>query len=235
MKRKLIALSRRYLAALGRHLQQEPRASLEPALRLGHQAVTLGLETLDLARMHQAALDTLEAHSRSEGILKRAETFFAEAIAPIEKTHHAALKTKVRLSRLNQTLVRRTSDLAISNRFLKQGIAQRKIVEVTLKKSAGHYARLLKKSRRLQKHLRLLTHQLLSAQEAERKKISRELHDEVAQTLLGIDVRLLTLKREATMNIEGLKKEIAGTQRLVEESAKTMNRFAHEFGKHPKS
>jgi hypothetical protein len=37
------------------------------------------------------------------------------------------------------------------------------------------------------------------------------------------------------MNIEGLKKEIAGTQRLVEESAKTMNRFAHEFGKHPKS
>ena len=46
-------------------------------------------------------------------------------------------------------------------------------------------------------HLRRLTHQILSAQEAERKKISHELRDEIAQTLLGINVRLLTLKRAA--------------------------------------
>jgi signal transduction histidine kinase len=209
MKRKLTGLSRRYVAALRKHLKQGPQASLQPALGLGRQAAALDLETLDMARIHEGALATLEASSSKDGIIKRAEMFFAEAVTPIEKTHCAALKANARLSQLNKMLGRRTMDLAASNRFLLQGIAQRKTVEKALKKSAGHYAWLVKKSHRLQKHLRHLTRQLLSAQEEERKKISRELHDEVAQTLLGINVRLLTVKQ----------------------SVKTMNRFAREFGK----
>ena len=88
----------------------------------------------------------------------------------------------------------------------------------------------MKESRRLQKHLQRLTHQILSAQEDKRKKISRELQDEIAQTLLGINVRLLTLKKAAAANAEGLKKEIASTQRLVDKSVKTIKRFAREFG-----
>jgi len=90
---------------------------------------------------------------------------------------------------------------------------------------------LLKESRLLQKRLRHLTHQLLLAQEAKRTKISRTLHDEIAQTLLGINVRLLTLKQEATINTKGFKKEIASTQRLVGKSAKTISRFARGYGK----
>ena len=77
-----------------------------------------------------------------------------------------------------------------------------------------------------------MAHQTLLAQEDKRTKISRELHDEVAQTLLGINVRLLTLKQETTVNSKGLKKEIANTQRLVEKSMKTMGRFSREFGIH---
>jgi len=231
MKRKLIALSRRYVAALRKHLKQGPQASLQPALALGRQAAALGLETLDMARIHEGALATLEVSRSRDGIIKRAEIFFAEAVTPIEKTHCAALKANTRLSQLNKTLGRRTVDLAASNRSLKQGIVRRKAVEQALKKSAGHYARLLKESRRLQEHLQHLTHQILSAQEDKRKKISRELHDEIAQTLLGINVRLLTLKKAAAVNTEGLKKEIASTQRLVKQSVKTMNRFAREFGK----
>ena len=61
---------------------------------------------------------------------------------------------------------------------------------------------------RLQEHLRHLTHQILAAQEDERKKISRELHDEIAQTLLGINVRLLTLKKGAAANTEASKKRL---------------------------
>jgi signal transduction histidine kinase len=232
MKARLTRLSRRYQLALRRHLKQGPRASPQPARGLGRQAVAIGLETLDVARIHEAALASLEASSSRDGFIKRAEMFFAEAITPIEKTHRAALRANTHLSQLNKTLGRRTLDLAASNRFLKQGIAQRKTVEQALKKNVGHYARLVKESRRLQKHLRHLTHQILLAQEEERKKISRELHDEVAQSLLGINVRLVTLKKEATVNTKGLKKEIASTQRLVEKSAKTMSRFAREFGKH---
>jgi signal transduction histidine kinase len=191
----------------------------------------MGLETLDVARIHEAALASLEA-SRSRGgfINKRAEIFFTEVITPIEKTHLAALQSITRLNQLNKTLGRRTLDLAASSRSLKQGVARRKAAEQALKESAGHYDRLVKESRRFQNHLRRLTHQILSAQEAERKKISRELHDEVAQDLLGINVRLLTLKKESTTNTKGLKKEIASTQRLVGKSVKTMSQYTRGFG-----
>ena len=230
MKQKLTRLSRSYATALRKHLQQGPQASLRPARGLGRAAVALGLETLDVTRIHEGALAALEAASNKDGIIKQAELFFAEAITPIEKTHCAALKANSHLNQLNKKLDRRTVELAAANRCLKQGIAQRKTVEQALKKSAGHYARLVKSSWRLQKHLRHLTHQILSSQEAERTKISRELHDEVAQTLLGINVRLLMLKKEATVNMTSLKKEIASTQWLVENSVKTMGRFAREFG-----
>jgi len=232
MKRKLTALSQQYVTALKKHLGQGPRAGFRSAHGLGRQAVAIGLETLDMAKIHQGALVTLEASSSRNGIIERAEFFFKEAITPIEKIHHAAIKDGARLSRLDEALVRRTLDLAASNRSLRQNIVNRKKVEEALKKSGGHSQKLLEESRCLQKHLQQLTHQILTAQEDKRKKISRNLQDEIAQTLLGINVRLLTLKKEAALNAEGFKKDIASTQRLVDKSVKSIKRFAREFGKY---
>jgi signal transduction histidine kinase len=232
MKRQLTRLSQRYVVALRKHLKQGARANLHSAHNFGCRAAALDLETLDVARIHERALAALEASSSRDGIIERAEIFFAEAITPIEETHRAALKANVRLRQLSHALGRRTVDLAASQRSLKQDIVQRKTVEQSLKKSGKHSRKLLKESRRLQKHLQRLTHRILSAQEDKRKKISRDLHDEIAQTLLGINVRLLTLKREAAVNAHGLKKEIASTQQLVDKSVKGIKRFAREFGIH---
>ena len=230
MKQKLNGLSQRYVTALRKHLKQGPRASLQPALGLGRRAVVLGLETLELARIHERALTTLELSNSKNGFIKRAEIFFTEAITPIVETHRAARQSKIQLNRLNETLGRRTVELAATNRQLQRGIVRRKSVEAALKKSGEHYAKLLKDSLQLQEGLRQLTHQVLAAQEDERKKISRELQDEIAQTLLGINVRLLSLKQEARNNTKGLKNEIASTQRLVIKSAKSVRRVAREFG-----
>lgn len=234
MKQKLIRLSQRYVAALKKHLRQSPRVMppYRPARRLGREAAALKLETLDVARIHEKALAVLEVSGTEDGVAERAELFFTEAITPIEETHRAALKASVRLSRLNHALERRTMDLSASNRSLKKGIIRRKTAEQALKRSGEHARELLKESRHLQKHLQRLTHQLLSAQENKRKKISRDLHDEIGQTLLGINLRLLTLKTEAALGASGLKKEIVSTQRLVDKSVKCIKRFAREFGIH---
>jgi signal transduction histidine kinase len=203
---------------------------LLPALGLGRRAMALGLETLDLARIHERAVATLELSSSENGFIGRAEIFFTEAIIPIVETHRAARQSKVDLHRLNETLDRRTLELAAANRRLGQGIVRRKTVEAALKKSGAHYTRLLKDSLQLQEELRQLTHRVLVSQEDERKKVSLELQDEIAQTLLGINVRLTSLKQEARNNTKGLKSEIASTQRLVTKSAKSVRRVARGFG-----
>jgi len=230
MKQKLTKLSQRYVTALRKHLQQGPRASLQPALGLGRQAVALGVETLELARIHERALTTLGLFNSKNGVIKRAEIFFTEAITPIMETERAARQTKVDLSRLKETLGQRTEELAVTNRQLQRGVVRRKAMEDAFEKSGQHHHKSLEESLQLQKRLRQLTHQVLVAQEDERKNISRELQDEIAQTLLGINVRLLSLKQEARNNTKGLKNEIASTQRLVVKSAKSVRRIAHEFG-----
>jgi len=231
MKQTLIQLSQNYMAALRTFLKSGVNAGLQPALTLGRQAVTMGVDTLGLARMHEYAMSTLNLTSRKESLTRRAEHFFTEAITPIVETHRAARQNQTDLHQLKETLARRTRELAATNRQLKHGIRRRKSVEVALKKCGIDYGRLLKSSLHVQQGLRQLTHQVISAQEEERKKISHELQDEVAQTLLGINVRMLTLKQKSQLNTKGFKEEIASTQRLVAKSAKSVRRAARNFGK----
>jgi len=204
-------------------------ASMEPAQGLGREAVVLGLETLQLARIHEQAFAALGSLNGTPRSTKQAERFFTEALTPIVETHHVARQSKIELNRLTEKLDERTAELAVSNRQLRRGIARRKSVETALKKSGAHYSKLLKESLQLQAGLRQLTHRVLMTLEDERAKISHELQDEVAQTLLGLNARLLSLKKAARDNTHHLKNEIATTQRLVVKSARSARRSAREF------
>jgi signal transduction histidine kinase len=233
MNRKSNGLSRQYQVALRKHLKQGLRARLQRAQDLGRRALALGLDTLDLVSMHERTLSKLVLPDDSPVTratkVRRAGVFFAEAIIPIEELHRTALETNVRLDSLNQMLRERSADLAASNQQLKEEIQQRRLAEEALRKSEQHYGRLLDQSRQMQEQLRLLSRQLLSAQEEERKRISRELHDVIAQTLTSINVRLTSLKSQAALSTEGLERNIARTQQLVERSVKIVHRFAREL------
>ncbi|HEV3272786.1 MAG TPA: histidine kinase [Candidatus Methylacidiphilales bacterium] len=124
---------------------------------------------------------------------------------------------------------RRLEDMAVANRELKLEIVQRLKVEVALKKSEAHYAHLFEQSLQMQEQLRHLSRQLLLTQEEERKRISRELHDEIVQTLVGINVHLASLTMKAPVNLKNLRKKITRTQRLVEKSVEIVHRFAREL------
>lgn len=231
---QLSKLSGEYLTALRTHLEQGREASLRAAHDLGVRAVALGLETLDLAKVHEQALTTLILPDCSpvtrDEMNMRAAIFFTEAIVPIEHTHRAAREASAELQQLTATFGQRTLALEDSNRELQEGVKERKTAEAALETSERTSGQLLKESRLLEQELQDMTRKILSANEAERKKMSHHLQDEIAQTLLGLHVRLLTLKKEATATHVGLAKEIAVTQRLVDAAVKTINRFAREFG-----
>ena len=66
-------------------------------------------------------------------------------------------------------------------------------------------------------------------QEEERKRISRELHDEIVQTLVGINVHLASLTLTKNIDLNELRRKISRTQRLVEQSVEIVHRFAREL------
>lgn len=235
MKQKFLGWSQRYVAALRNDLKPG-RCKATPdgvAARLGREAVTLGLKTLDLAQIHWHALNTLVPSTSLAALIARAEAFFSIVHAPTEETHGVARWTTAQVSWLKKTLGRRTQELADTNQQLRRGVIRRKVLEHARVESDTHYQKCLAESLQLQNLLRQLTHRVLAAQEDERLKISHELQDEIVQTLVGIQVRLLTLKHEARGNAKHLKNQIAKAQQMVVNSAKSVRQFARKLNTPP--
>ena len=215
------------------HLKQGHRAALESARGLGSQALAAGLHTMDLAKLNEqtlvAALTAAGSASKRNALIKQAGIFFAMAITPIEKEHRSVRETTSQLRKLVEALSRRTVELSAANLELSIEIGQRKVAEAALQKSERHYSQLLEQSEHLQEQLRQLSRQILSAQEDERKRISRELHDVIAQTLTGINIRLAALNKAAAVNTKHLDRKIASARRLVEKSVEIVHQFAREL------
>jgi PAS domain S-box-containing protein len=124
---------------------------------------------------------------------------------------------------------RRIEALDAANRELKREIVRRQALEEALQKSEQYSRQLLAESLQLQKQLRHLSHEVLQVQEEERKRISHELHDEIAQVLTAVNLHLAALKREAAPNGKDLKRKIARTQRLVVRSVNIVHQFAGQL------
>jgi PAS domain S-box-containing protein len=124
---------------------------------------------------------------------------------------------------------RHVESLAAANQEADREIARRRGVEASLRESEQTQRELLAKSRELQAQLRNLTHQILLAQEEERKQISRQLHDEIAQILVGINVQLAALSETAAIDPRELRRRIAATARMVGQSIVVVHRFARNL------
>ena len=123
----------------------------------------------------------------------------------------------------------RAERLAFANAEANKEIARRRKVEAALTESEGAQRALLVESRELHTQLRHLTRKIITVQEDERKAISRELHDDVLQTLVGINVELGVLGHGTSVDLPALKRKIARTQRVVTGSIAAVHRFARDL------
>jgi PAS domain S-box-containing protein len=166
-----------------------------------------------LKRKHEARYEDLPLMS------KGGKTHQVEVVANLyEEDGNAVIQCNIRditARKLVEHAQHRVEILAASNTKLEKEIDHRKAAESLLKTSKDQ--------------LRHLARKLITAQEEERRRISRELHDVIAQTLTGINVRLASLKAESSSIIPDFLAKIAHTQEMVEQSVGIVHRFAREL------
>jgi PAS domain S-box-containing protein len=125
---------------------------------------------------------------------------------------------------------RRVDALAASNVELNRQIVRRQESEAALLQTQQKQILLLEQSRQQEERLRDLSHRLLHAQEEERNRISRELHDVISQNLIGINVSIAGLATGDPAADPGeFQRKIASTQKIVAESVERVHHFAREL------
>jgi len=239
MKSTTPLFHRRYKEALRSHLLAvRGKKAHRTQLPWGREARAAGLGQGDLARLHESILITELLPScprrRHTELLRRAGEFFALAISPAPPSPPrgsgpAPSRSALRLGLSIAALSRHAVGHALSNRELARKVEQLTLKAGQLRESKRHVSRCLRESDLLKEQLRRLSRRLLVAQEEERKKVSRELHDVVSQALVGINIRLATLKQEASLNTRGLHRNISVTQKLVQRSAQIIHQFARDL------
>jgi PAS domain S-box-containing protein len=127
------------------------------------------------------------------------------------------------------TALKVAENTARRNIALNKEITRRKRIESDLQAHRKEQSRILRQARLQQKQLRDFSHRILHVQEEERKRISRELHDVIAQTLVSINMHLEVLSNGTDTIPKSLERKISKTQLLVEKSLKIVHDFARQL------
>lgn len=118
MKARLEELGPHYTSALQNHVDNPSEAVLHRAYQLGRKALDDELGVLEMAFLYHAAILKLLSAARtpeqSSRVLKVAESFFIESLAPFEMTHRAVRDANRALRQLNEKLEEEAKRIATS-------------------------------------------------------------------------------------------------------------------------
>jgi signal transduction histidine kinase len=220
-----------YQGALQEYLAHPDETRLQQAYELGRAAMNAGLGVFDLIRLHHQALsegvfpDDPQAAVR---LTPAIEGFLIEALSPFEIAQRGIRRARERLEELNVELAEQNEALAQNNAELAKEIALRERSEAALREGKDRYFRLFREAQAMEENLHDLSVQVLSAQEDDRRRISRELHAEIVQALAAVNVTIALLKKQAGPN-PTLQHNVAQAEQLVAHSMETVHDFAREL------
>jgi len=218
-----------YHEALREHVALPCGATLRQASALGRAAVDAGLGISGLIGLHHQALAEGAAADGHPAFRARfapsLDAFLMEALLPFGVAECGSGDVRERRLRMQ---VDCNEALALRNAELEDEIAEHRSVEAALQAGKEHYFHLYQKARAMEASLRELSAQVLSAQEEERRRISRELHDEIGQALTAINVTIAMLKRQVASD-PAFQRNVAEAEQLLEHTLETVHCFAREL------
>ena len=118
-------------------------------------------------------------------------------------------------ARLEQRVEERTAELTEANVRLNREIVERQQAEASLREG--------------EQRIRELARRLVSAQESERHRLSRELHDEAGQALTALRINLHLTADEASHENPDLQQRIDQAARLVDCTMERLRLLAHDL------
>ncbi len=80
-----------------------------------------------------------------------------------------------------------------------------------------------------EENLHYLASQLLTAQERERQRISRDLHDDLGQSLMSLKLQLRGIEREIPANLKKLKRLLNSQTALIDDIVNDVRRFSRDL------
>ncbi|MFA4901884.1 MAG: PAS domain S-box protein [Desulfobaccales bacterium] len=86
-----------------------------------------------------------------------------------------------------------------------------------------------KKLRESEQNMRYLASQLLTAQERERQRISRDLHDDLGQSLMVLKMHLRAIERAMPANLTEQKQELVLQTSFIDEIVNNVRRFSRDL------
>jgi len=153
-------------------------------------------------------------------------------LAEINVRRHAEAQLRALASTLEERVTERTDALNLAtaaNAALELEIERRKALELALQTSQQTTTELLEKSRLLEHEQRGLSRLLLTAQEEERKRISRDLHDVIAQSLTIVNFRLANLETKSDSISAEFHQKVQDAQISIMQAVDTVHRFARDL------
>lgn len=221
----------RYRSALQKRLKPGAKQKGDSGREFGATLLSDGLNPSKLARIHQETLiEALPGGDASvtgrNRTIERSFKFLADTISGTLTAHRKTVRSS---AQLEQRFEKLEQDIGASKKELERERSKRRIAEKALKANEFDRTESKARSQKLQHQLRQLSHRFLLAQEQERKAISRELHDQIAQTLTGIKVHLAALRQIDAANSRDFGQSIMATQRLVTKAVDTVHRYAREL------
>lgn len=142
----------------------------------------------------------------------------------LRQRHHAEIRLRQAKDELEARVAARTRELADVNQSLLHEISEHVETEQSLRASEHDLAN-------SRQELRDLTARLLTAQEEERRRISRDLHDDINQRLAMLVVQAESLESNLPPSASDCSKELRSIQDRLTELSDDVRHLAYQF--HP--